>query len=100
MDRLHLAYRLVLLRGMRRGEALGVRWADTDLDAGCLRVRQTMLKIGGDVVKGRPKSRAGERIVWLDQATTDLLKAHRRAQLAARLRAGQSWQDHDLLLLR
>src|SRR5258705_383133 len=73
-DPLHPAYRLVLLRGLRRGEALGLRWADADLDAGFLRIRQTSLKIGGEVVTGRPKSKAGERVIWLDQQTTDLLK--------------------------
>jgi integrase len=56
-----------------------------------------MLKIGADVVEGRPKSKAGERVVWLDKTTTDLLRAHRKAQLAARLRAGGAWQDNDLL---
>ena len=56
-----------------------------------------MLKIGGEVVQGRPKSKAGERAVWLDQQTTDLLKAHREAQYWTRLTAGEAWQDHDLV---
>ena len=90
----HPLFRLV--RGLRRGAALGLRWADADLDAGCLRVRQTMLKIGPDVVKGRPKSKAGERVVWLDKATTGLLKTHREDQYWQRLTAGETWTDHDL----
>jgi hypothetical protein len=35
-------------------------------------------------------------VVWLDAATTDLLNAHRKAQLTARLRSG-AWQDSDLV---
>ena len=96
-DPLHLAYRLILLRGLRRGEALGIRWADTDLDAGCIRVRQTLLKIGPDVVVGTPKTRAGERTFWLDQATTELLKAHRDNQVLQALEADTAWQDNDLI---
>ncbi|HEX9515281.1 MAG TPA: tyrosine-type recombinase/integrase [Streptosporangiaceae bacterium] len=99
-DPLHPAYRLVLLRGLRRGEALGLRWADADLDAGFLRIRQTSLKIGGEVVTGRPKSKAGERVIWLDQQTTDLLKAHHDAQVLQALEADTAWQDHDLLFCK
>jgi len=91
-----MAYRLVLLRGFRRGE-LGLRWSDADLDAGCIQIRRTSLKIGGEVVEGRPKTRAGERTVWLDQATTDLLKAHREAQYWEQLTAGEAWQDNGLV---
>jgi integrase len=34
------ALALLLLHGMRRGEVLGLRWQDVDLDTGLLRVRQ------------------------------------------------------------
>ncbi|HEX2317400.1 MAG TPA: site-specific integrase [Streptosporangiaceae bacterium] len=62
--------------------------------------RGAMLKIGGEVTTGRPKSKAGERTVWLDQPTTDLLKAHREQQYWQRLTAGEAWQDHDLLFCK
>src|SRR5690606_31752583 len=37
-DRLYGLYVVVLMLGLRRGEALGLRWSDVDLDAGTLRV--------------------------------------------------------------
>ena len=43
------------------------------------------------------KSRAGDRLVFLDAETAGLLREHRKEQLAARLRAGESWQDNDLI---
>lgn len=36
-----------------------------------------------------PKTRGSKRKVWLDAATVDLLREHRKMQLAARLRAGE-----------
>jgi integrase len=33
-ERLGAAWRVAALTGMRRGEVLGLRWADTDLDGG------------------------------------------------------------------
>jgi hypothetical protein len=46
------------------------------------------------------RARDGPRLVWLDDATLTLLREHRRAQLADRLRAGRrgvAEQRPDLL---
>jgi len=53
--------------------------------------------VRSEVVEGRPKSRAGERKIWLDAETVRLLREHRTAQLRARMKAGEAWQDNDLL---
>ena len=99
-DPLGLMFRIVVLRGVRRGEAVGFRWSGADLDAGYVTVDRPVLQIGGEVIEGRPKTKAGERKIWLDAGTIALLKAHRRAQLAARLRASTAWQDNDLIFCR
>jgi len=63
-----------------------------------LTVQSTVLQLGGKVVTGgRPKTKAGERRVYLGPETAELLRAHRKALLVARLRAGQAWQDNDLI---
>jgi integrase len=38
-DRLRALYVLALTTGMRKGELLGLRWRDVDLDGGSLRVQ-------------------------------------------------------------
>ncbi len=40
--------------GLRLGEALGLRWADVDFDAGTLRVKQALERSGGDSAARRP----------------------------------------------
>lgn len=58
-DPLGLAFRIAVLRGLRRGEICGLRWCDIDLDAGTISVEQTVLQLGGRVVTGgRPKPAA------------------------------------------
>jgi integrase len=99
-DRLALLYRLVLLRGLRRGEACGLRWADIDLSRGEMRISRTVLQFGGKVTGGQPKTRAGERTVSLDAATVAMLKAHRRRQAAERLAAFGAYEDQDLVFAR
>jgi integrase len=93
-------FRIAVLRGARRGELCGLRWSGADLDNGVLIVDHTILELGGRLANSTPKTRAGERRIYLDAETTGLLKAHRKAQLAARLRAGADWQDHDLIFCR
>ena len=99
-DQLGLMFRIAVLRGARRGELCGLRWSGADLDAGVLLVERTILELDGHLVEGKPKTRAGERRIYLDKATTGLLREHRKAQLAARMRAGADWQDNDLIFSR
>jgi len=99
-DPLGLMLRIMVLRGLRRGEVCGLRWASADLDAGLLVADHTIIEIGGHVIEGTPKTRAGIRRVYLDDETARLLREHRKAQLAARMRAGADWQDHGLVFCR
>jgi len=45
-DRLSALYLLALTTGMRRGELVGLRWEDVDLDAPRLAIRQTIVAVG------------------------------------------------------
>jgi integrase len=99
-DPLGPLFRIVLLRGARRGEAVGLRWADADLDAGYVRVRRPIVLVRGAATESTPKTKTGDRPIWLDAETVRILKEHRTVQLKARLKAGESWQDNDLIFCR
>jgi site-specific recombinase XerD len=47
----------------------------------------------------QPKGKS-KRTIVLPAERVPLLKAHRAAQLAERLKAGNIWQDHDLVFCR
>ena len=79
-DPLGPLFRIVLLRGARRGEACGFRWGGTDLEAGYLPAARPLLLIGASVVEERPKTHAGERQIWLDAHAVTLLREHRKRQ--------------------
>lgn len=68
--------RLAASGGLRRGEMVGLRWGDLDLDAGIVKVERavTWTKTAGIVVKA-PKTRAGRRTIALGSAAVDALKA-------------------------
>jgi len=62
-DRLHALWVVLATTGMRRGEALGLRWSDLDLDSGRARVLQTIIQIGSVVSVGEPKTGRGRRSI-------------------------------------
>lgn len=76
-DPLFALWRLYIVTGMRRGEALGLRWHDLDLDGGRIVVRRS-------VVRGRrvetPKTANSLRTIALDTETVEVLRAWRQAQ--------------------
>jgi len=88
---------LLATTGMRRGEALGLRWSDIDLDASRLRVVQTITQIRSRVSVGEPKTSRGRRSIALDGVTVAVLRAHRRLMLEERLLVGPDFADAGLV---
>jgi integrase len=97
----YAAWLTLATTGLRRGELLGLRWADLDLDSCRASIRQTLIVV---VVDGRheaqfgtPKTEHGRRQLALDATTVAALRSHRAAQAERRLAAGELYQDHDLV---
>ncbi|MGH9135689.1 MAG: tyrosine-type recombinase/integrase, partial [Acidimicrobiales bacterium] len=89
-ERLAAAFVLLATTGMRRGEALGLRWSDLDLEAGRLSIVQTITTVRDKPVTTPPKTARSRRAVSLDPDTVAALRDHRRRQNEERLRAGES----------
>jgi integrase len=88
-DRLYPLYLLVATSGMRRGEVLGLRWSDVDLEKGSLEIRRALVAVSHrDVQVGPLKSRKGKpksRNVPLDSRTVAAIRTHKRRQTEERL---------------
>lgn len=96
-DRYYPVWVLLATTGLRRGEALGLRWSDVDLEAKVLSVSQTIIAVEHEVMVGSPKTAAGARSVDLDTSTVAALRDHRRAQVAERLLMGSGFTDHGFM---
>lgn len=88
-------WRLLIATGCRRGEALGVKWSDVDLDAGRWTITRAIGVVNGSPVIGTPKTTKGNRVVTLDPTTVGIIRGHRRRQLEERLAWGGAYQDGD-----
>ena len=99
-DDLEALFRLALTAGMRRGELLGLKWADIDFDAGALSIRRSLHR--GDtarLIEAEPKTQAGRRRITLPVATVESLRRHRTAQLEYRLSIGPAYDDRDYVFV-
>ncbi|MDX6296131.1 MAG: hypothetical protein QOH50_5528 [Kribbellaceae bacterium] len=75
--------------GMRRGELVGLEWADLGLETRRLHVRQAQ----ADDELDDTKSEDSDRHIVFDEATATVGRAWRKAQLEERVAWGEAWED-------
>ncbi|KFF94804.1 integrase [Streptomyces scabiei] len=91
-DPLYAAFVLAIAMGLRRGEIIGLRWSDLDLENRVLYVRQQTQRRRGVLYDDDPKSRR-RRVVPLPALCIAPLRWHRMRQSAARAKAGEQWHE-------
>ncbi|MBU3751427.1 MAG: site-specific integrase [Mycobacterium sp.] len=98
-DGLRYAAVLILIAstGLRRGEALALRWDAVDLEAGTAKIAATLGRVGGELTITEPKTTRSRRTVPLSPAVVKVLKAQRAGQAAEQLKAGDQWQNSGLV---
>jgi integrase len=80
--RLYAVFHLIALRGLRRGEAAGLKWCDVDLDGGTIYIERQIQQYDGQVVQTPLKTNSSRRAVALDSITAGVLRRHRVLQRA------------------
>lgn len=90
---------LAIKTGLRRGELLGLRWRDVDLERGIVRVTGTLQPSGKGMPPAimEPKSASSARAVVVSPSIVESLRDHRKRQSARRLLAGSEWRDFDFV---
>ena len=94
--RLEALYAVAVTAGLRKGELLGLRWEDVDLERGMLQVRRVLSEARSGRIFEAPKSGKGRQI-RLTQGTAKALRAHRKRQLEERMEKAGLWQEEGLV---
>jgi integrase len=95
--RYYRGYVIALLTGMRRGEILGLRWSDVDLENGLLYIRQ-IVSSQSTKIKDRTKTEAGTRTVSIPNLLIELLKEQKNQVEEEKRAYGENYQDNDLII--
>jgi len=78
--------------GLRRGELLGLKWEDVDLNTAGLAVRRSRVLANNKVVESTPKS-SRARTISIAPGTVAVLRRWRTQMLEERLSAGPAYTD-------
>jgi integrase len=97
-----ILWHLLLMCGMRRGEALGLRWQDTDLDRGVIAIRRALVPDNSAIplAVSEGKNPTSRRAVALFPETVELLRAHRLAEQTTTAAAGVAWSESRVVCAR
>ena len=90
-DRLYGMWLLYATTGLRRGEALGLKWSQLDLERGQAAISEARVTAGYAVRESTPKTDRGRRSVALDPATVAALREHRKRQVSEQLAYGAGY---------
>jgi integrase len=99
-DRLSALWRLLAMTGLRRGEALGLQWADVDMEAGSISIRRAWIPVNGIPQMSEPKTKRGRRTIALDPATLEALKAHAARQAVEQADWQEAWVETGFVFTR
>lgn len=82
---------------MRRGEILGAKWADVDVEKRLLRIARSLSQVDNTTMEKSPKTRSGRRTIKLMTNTADLLKRIKALQAQNKLFLGDGYLDSDYI---
>ena len=89
--RWYALFHVIAFRGLRRGEACGLRREDLDLEVGTAAIRWQLTESGAEVTEGPVKTDASDATVTLDVGTVAVLREHLAAQAEQRQHWGSAW---------
>ncbi|GAA2253463.1 site-specific integrase [Streptomyces amakusaensis] len=92
-DPLYAAFVLAVALGFRRGEVVGLRWENVDLDRREIRVRTQRQRVAGEAYEDDPKGRRRKQTLPLPAICVAPLRWQRMRQAAMRERAGETWEE-------
>lgn len=89
---------LLLFTGMRRGEILGLKWADVDFNNSTMQISRSLQYLPDrGLFEDETKNKTSNRIIKLPQTAIVALQGYKVKQLEQRLKVGDKWENSDYI---
>ena len=89
--------KFILFTGLRRGEALGLKWADIDFKEKTISIHRSVVKGDKEIIIKSPKTKAGIRIVPIPADFISVLKNHKKDQAAQKKKTKDFYKERDFV---
>ena len=96
-ERLYNLYVTMLGCGLRRGEALGLRWRDVNIERRELSIQQAMQRVDGSIRAVELKTVRSRRVLPIASVVVNALRTQFVQQQADRSTAAGAWEEHGLV---
>lgn len=90
---------IAVYTGLRRGEVLGLKWGDLDLENGRLTLTRSLQRLEGVTSFKSPKNERG-RTISIAPFLVGELRMHYKQQLESKMAARDKYEDNDLVCAR
>ena len=90
---LKLFFIIALYGGLRKGEALGLRWEDIDYQKNELYIKRSAYSYQGEMKTKVPKTKGSARVLSMPASVMELFAKHQQAQQAQCLELSGYWND-------
>lgn len=98
---LQVPINLLVGLGLRKGELLGLRWQDVNFDSKRIHVRQNLIQLQNTKLHFKePKTESSIREIALSNTLVKLLKQQYVKMCENKLRFGEEYKDHDLVICK
>jgi integrase len=96
----HPAVAFALYTGARRGEVLGLRWSDVDVESNTVTIRRSLTRTHSRGLFFKEPKNGKARTITMPRTLTAILTHHREAQDNERNIVGAGYKDDDLVFAR
>jgi integrase len=93
-----VAFRVSVLYGLRRSEMLALKWKNLDVEAGSLKIDESIVATRTGAEWSNAKNERSRRTIPIEEDTMRAFACRRAEQAAERLVAGEEWEDSDLIV--